>query len=71
MNFAGSAYIYSSSIVAQLQQPLIPSNKLLLSPLRGWDALLAASLCFGRPKARRYGARNQRIEHTHFKVCLI
>lgn len=29
-------------------------NKLLLSPLRGGDGLHAASLCFGRPKARRY-----------------
>jgi len=29
-------------------------NKLLLSPLRGWDSLHAASLCYGCPKARRY-----------------
>jgi len=29
-------------------------NNLLLSPLRGWDSLLAASLCYGCPKARRY-----------------
>jgi len=30
-------------------------NKLLLSPLRGWDSLHAASLCSGCPKAKRYG----------------
>lgn len=28
-------------------------NKLLLSPLHGWDSLHAASLCFGCPKALR------------------
>ncbi len=30
------------------------ANKSLLSPLRGWDGLLAASLCSSRPKVKRY-----------------
>lgn len=29
-------------------------NKSLLSPLRGWDGLHAASLCSSRPKVKRY-----------------
>lgn len=32
----------------------VPFNKLLLSPLRGWDSLHAASLCSDCPKAKRY-----------------
>lgn len=37
-------------------------NKLLLSPLRDWGSLLAASLCFGRPEAKRYVSRSQGIK---------
>ena len=29
-------------------------NKSLMLPLRGWNGLHAASLCFSRPKVKRY-----------------